>query len=213
MEEPLVAHLSLAFDLASGQRARLLRQPTIGPVIPDMLLGIWSGDLPRWRSLNPISRHILAWLSVQKTANDEEHICDSLFISRNAASTAVSLLERVGAIAKKDSGEIALQQEFDASNSVRIIAIEMKLRRWREALEQAIAYQKFADEAYVVLGETQRQLSCEARDAFSSCGVGLIIYDDGRFEAQISAASKMPIPSADRVLALTKLSSGPYCSA
>src|SRR5271154_1583050 len=97
MAKPLIAHLPFAFDLCVGQRARLLREPTIGSVIPDMLLGIWSGDMPRWRGLNSISRHVLAWLATQKHASSEAQLCENLMLSDRATSSAVSLLERVGA--------------------------------------------------------------------------------------------------------------------
>jgi DNA-binding transcriptional ArsR family regulator len=213
MAEPLVAHIPFAFDLGAGQRARLLREPIIGSVIPDMLLGIWSGDMPRWNGLNSISRHVLAWLSAQKSASSEEQLCENLLLSHRAASSAVSRLERVGAVTKRDSGEVCIQPHFDVSDSVRLIAIEMKLKKWREALEQAIVYRKFADEAYVVLDGCQVRLNDKAREAFTSNGVGLFLHQGGEFRNEILAASASPIPSVDRLFALAKVASGPYCLA
>jgi len=66
-----------------------------------LLLGIWSGELPRFDTLNGISRHILAWLSKQKVASSEEQLCEHLLLSRCAAGSAVSTLERVGAFRKE----------------------------------------------------------------------------------------------------------------
>ena len=101
MVKPLVALLPTVFDLRTGQRARLLREQHIGSVIPDLVFGIWSGELPHYERLNTISRHILVWLSTQRTANSEDQLCDDLLLSRYAADSAVSTLKRVGAISSE----------------------------------------------------------------------------------------------------------------
>jgi hypothetical protein len=214
MVKPLVALLPSVFDLHTGQRARLLREQPIGSVIPDLLFGIWSGELPRYARLNTVSRHILAWLSTQKIANSEEQLRNDLLLSQYAAESAVSALKHVGAISKRDSGEVELRPEFDVSGSVRLIAIEMKLKRWREALMQAIEYRKFADEAYVVLDGNQVRMTIEVRDAFVANGIGLFLQCGAELEREVSAEPLAPPPSAERLFAVSKLtSSGPYCLA
>jgi len=214
MVKPLVSLLSTVFDLHEGQRARLLREQTIGSVIPDLLLGIWSGELPRYEGLNTISRHILAWLSAQRIANSEEQLREDLLLSQHAADCAVSTLTRVGAISKRDSGEVELRPQFDGSCLVRLIAIEMKLKRWREALAQAIEYRKFADEAYVVLDENQVRINNELRDAFLANGIGLFLQSNGAVKREITAEPMTPAVSVERLFAVGKLaSSGPYCEA
>ena len=54
-------------------------------------------------------------------------------------------------------------------------AVELKLRRWREALDQAINYLKFADRAYVVLDGDQIARDEEMIKAFRAYGVGLLM--------------------------------------
>lgn len=214
MARPLIAHLPTAFHLHEGQRARLLREQSIGSVIPDLLLGIWSGELPRYGALNMVSRQVLAWLSTQKVANNEEQLRDNLWLSQQAIDSAVSRLTRLGAIAKRDSGEVEIRPAFDVSSSVRLIAIEIKLRRWREALRQAIDYRRFADQAYVVLDSNQVRMKSDISDEFRANGIGLFLQSDGAIQMEIQAATAPPHPSVDRVFALTKLAnSGPYCLA
>src|SRR5258708_19112479 len=140
MFKRLLPLLPTVFELSSGQRTRVLRETAIGSVIPDLMIGVWSGDLPRYSKLNGVSRHILAWLSTEKAVRDEKQLRDTLLLSKHAADFAVSALKRIGAIEKRDSGEIELRPEFDTSHSVRLIAIEIKLKRWRQALAQAIEY-------------------------------------------------------------------------
>jgi hypothetical protein len=213
MVKPLVAHIPSAFRLHPGQRARLLLEQPIGSVIPDLLFGIWSGELPRCGGLNTVSRHILAWLATQKVAH-QETLRENLLLSQYATESAVSALKRVGAVSKRDSGEVELRSEFNVSASIRLIAIEMKLKKWREALAQALEYRKFADEAYVVLDGNQAQLNASVRDAFVANGVGLFLQHSEGLEEKISAISTKPEPSVDRLFAVGKLSSsGPYCLA
>src|ERR1700691_105165 len=127
MLTPLIESLPAVFRLHSGQRLRVLREPTIGRVIPDVLVGIWSGELPRFGSLNSVSRHVLAWFSMQKIASGEQQLSEELLISQHATVAAMSSLKRVGAIEQRESGEVALRPEFDVSHTVKLIAIEMKL--------------------------------------------------------------------------------------
>jgi hypothetical protein len=214
MVKPLLPLLPTVFELNSGQRARVLRETAIGSVIPDLMIGVWSGDLPCYSKLNGVSRHILAWLSTEKAARDEEQLRDALLLSKPAADSAVSALQRIGAIEKKDSGEIELRREFDISHLVRLIAIEIKLKRWRQALAQAAEYRRFADEAYVVLDGAQLEAGAEISEAFLAHGVGLLLQRGGELSKEIPAESATPIPSVGRLMAVTKLgTSGPYCLA
>jgi hypothetical protein len=215
MLNPLIKSLPAVFRARSGQRLKVLREPTIGSVIPDILVGIWSGDLPRWSNLNSVSRHVLAWLSTQKVASGEQQLREVLLISEHAAVAAMSALKRVGAIAKKESGEVELRPEFDVSHAVKLIAIEVKLRRWREALDQAITYREFADEAYVVLDGNQVRFDADIRAAFASNGIGLFLQRGTEVKRKVAAVSgAKPSPSDDRLFALGKLAnSSPYCLA
>lgn len=214
MVKPLLPLLPVIFELSSGQRARVLRETAIGPVIPDLMIGVWSGELPRYSKLNGVGRHILAWLSTEKAVTNEEQLREALFLSKHAADSAVSALKRIGAIERRDSGEIELRSEFDVSNSIRLIAIELKLTRWREALEQAIEYRKFADEAYVVLDAAKVEVSPDMTAAFLAEGVGLLMQRGKELRKEIPANSVSPRPSVGRLLAVKKLgTSGPYCLA
>jgi hypothetical protein len=214
MVEPFLSHLSAVFQLCGGQRARLVREPTVGSMIPDLLLGIWSGELPRLTNLNGVSRHILAWLSTHKCISSEKYLHEDLLISHHAATSAVAALKRVGAIAKRDSGEIELRPEFDVSDSVRLIAIEMKLKRWREALNQAIEYKLFANEAWVVLDGNQVRITDDMQASFVKNGVGLLLQRGSDLVKEISAAPCFPRPSDERYFLVGKLAkSGPYCLA
>jgi hypothetical protein len=152
---------------------------------------------------------------MQKVASGEQQLREELLISQHATVAAMSSLKRVGAIEQRESGEVALRPEFDVSHTVKLIAIEMKLTRWREALGQAIAYREFADEAYVVLDGNQVRLTADIRAAFVSNGVGLFLQRGAEVKRRIvTARGAQRMPSVDRLFAVSKLAkSGPYCLA
>jgi hypothetical protein len=60
------------------------------------------------------------------------------------------------------------------SRRCSVVAIEAKLVRWREALDQATAYRAYADASYVALPEASFARALGAQDCFLSAGVGLI---------------------------------------
>lgn len=56
-----------------------------------------------------------------------------------------------------------------------VIAVEVKLKRWREALAQARAYRRFADRVYVALDANHAPEQQTALTAFRRTGVGLCL--------------------------------------
>ncbi len=59
------------------------------------------------------------------------------------------------------------------------VAIELKLRNWKRALEQGIVYQLTAD--WVFAAMPRKVITTEVHDAFAGHGVGLIgVSDAGR---------------------------------
>jgi hypothetical protein len=75
--------------------------------------------------------------------------------------------------------------------SLRVVAIEAKLTRWRDALAQAVEYRRFADDVYVALTESSAQAAVRHRDEFRKAGVGLMSVN-GRVRTLVR-----PAPSVD----------------
>jgi len=71
----------------------------------------------------------------------------------------------------------------------RIVAVEAKLSRWRDALAQATSYRTYADESYVALPVRQAMTAAKSRDLFDAAGVGLLSTDStGRINVLLRAA-------------------------
>ena len=76
--------------------------------------------------------------------------------------------------------------------SDRVEAVELKLRDWREALRQAIAYQIGADRVWVAMPLAAASTAYRERWRFEAEHVGLLAVDDtGRVRAPIPAGSSI----------------------
>ena len=87
-------------------------------------------------------------------------------------------------------GEVKYATEFDykrgrtdivaVSTDGKVIAIEAKLIKWKEALQQAYRNQCFADLSYVLLPESEVKNASKYNIEFNRRGVGLCcITEDG----------------------------------
>lgn len=211
---PVVAAIpDILGPVSAGWSMKVLREVAVGNVIPDLLVGTWYGQ-PSKFAFGNVARHILAFLQRDRECDiPKQRIEDELYLTPTAAEKGLSQLLRAGAVRTLDSGELRASTEFPAP-SVKLIAIEMKMKRWREALAQGESYLVFADEAYVVLDGNQLTNSSELLREFELSPVGLLVQRGQQIEKLVDALPSLRSPSADRVLAVQKLTtSAPYCFA
>ncbi len=69
-----------------------------------------------------------------------------------------------------------------------LVAVELKLRDWRQALQQAIAYQLAADRTWVAMPLASASAAYRQRWRFGAEGVGLLAVDD-------RGCVRVPIPA------------------
>jgi hypothetical protein len=73
-----------------------------------------------------------------------------------------------------------------SKNMDKIIAIEVKVSKWKQALRQALNYQLAADESYVAI--LKKHSTAIRSDVFNQLGIGLITIDsEGRASIEIPA--------------------------
>lgn len=189
----------------AGDPERLvqLREPTVGNVIPDLLLGEWSEELrPPKRSFTFIEARILALLEEHDELMESD-ISQLLHLSASVAAKAFKRIERSGLIFSTRSGKISLDAGCFTRGLI-VTAVELKLCRWREALEQAVSYLKFADRAYVVLDADRTAGDEPMVQAFRTFRVGLLVLRANDLTEVVSAPTHHCI-SPQRVQAVQKL--------
>jgi hypothetical protein len=75
-----------------------------------------------------------------------------------------------------------------------IIAIELKLDKWRSALRQADNFSLSADHSWVVLDQERSQSAQQSREAFKTTGVGLATTDsDGQLKIFTRPKKRPPV--------------------
>ena len=82
-----------------------------------------------------------------------------------------------------------------ADSSQRVLAFEVKLERWRDALDQAYRCLAFAHLAYVVVPVAAARRATRHESEFRRRGVGIVCVDDSGFRVVVEAAMREPLMS------------------
>ncbi len=82
-----------------------------------------------------------------------------------------------------------------AARTTDVAAVELKVKDWRAAVRQAMAYQLGADRSYVALPLWRAQEAYRSRHAFEAEGIGLLAVDAHGLVRTVLA----PLPSPRRM--------------
>ena len=130
---------------------RTLAQRPVGGVIPDFIylrsnrLSFPSGA----DGLTSIESSIVATLA-SCAGLREDAIAERLYSRVERIAPYLRALERSGVLRRSDDGVLVLRRGA-LPKAAHVVAVEAKLRRWREAVGQAAAYLAFANQSYVAL--------------------------------------------------------------
>jgi hypothetical protein len=173
----------------------------VGSVVPDIVIGV-ADSIPHWprRSVSVVEAHVIAQL-VQKGAMRVNELVETLYLSDTGAQRAISAITSAGFAGSTDGGYVIPKCYF---SNARVIAVEFKLRKWREALAQASAYRDFANESYVVLDSSQVTDEQRVCAAFTGAGVGLIFARGATLDVAVRSHARESV-SAGWIQVLQKL--------
>ena len=169
-----------------------LVEPSVCNFIPDLLLCRFIGGiaLESARRITNLEATLLAAIDVAGECTQME-LHSKVFITEQRALVALARLEKIRRIERTTYGAYRLTPGTSCE-SVELIAVEFKLRRWIEALAQAIRYKEFADRSYVVVDGTQVDSSQRIIETFSSHGRKAIRSGDSRIRiAQTRRAARL----------------------
>jgi hypothetical protein len=80
----------------------------------------------------------------------------------------------------RNRADIVFFEETPDGDVGTIIAVEAKLKNWRQAIQQAYRDRLFADRVYVALPSEHASSAIENISQFRQTSVGLIIWEDDR---------------------------------
>lgn len=204
MLDPLMRALSLVLDIEPGASVCTVREPLIGSQIPDVLVGIARGRRPTRdsRPLSGLECNVVALLS-NSGDQDETAIQRALWMDEATTEHLVGRLVKRRVIRRLANGRLSLRSTAWAEQ-VELVAVEAKMKRWRDALRQAVSYREFVDRAYVVLDGNQVRVAENLCAEFLSQGVGLLLQFGPSLRLVIPAIAERRITST-RVRAAEKL--------
>ena len=107
-----------------------------------------------------------------------------------------------GAVRELRSGAYALTDEL-ASMRAEVVAVEAKMRDWKQALQQANAYQRFADRVSVVLDWTMAPRDKETIEVFRRSRTGLARLRPGSLDWIVVPASRSIPNGVEREYVIT----------
>jgi hypothetical protein len=113
-----------------------------------------------------------------------------LFTLEGRVSSALRRLIKRGVIQRDDSGSYALVSNF--SSRFEVVAVEAKLTRWREAIEQAKDYRTFSNQSFIALPESVIDRNPTIPDACEDAGVGLVAVTPSDVELVVEPGSSTP---------------------
>lgn len=154
------------------------KEVPVGSVIPDLVM-VGSDMQPdaylKAKKLGYIHFHLL-WLIRQQGACTPAALAKLSYLSTDEINLKLKNLEKAGLVVKRNrSFEI---NETVAEVQACVVSIEVKLTKWRDALEQAISYRAFSDAAFVILDANTAPEPTKIADVFENAGIGLI-YANG----------------------------------
>jgi hypothetical protein len=163
----------LLATLRLGEHAELLGSLQVGSVIPDLV--VVRRELSVHRRLAPVSG-LESWIVAEVRRNPGATLAvlaDRLFTRVERAERAAVHLERAEVLRRRsDGGYVVRRGLFPAA--AQVIAVEAKLHRWHDAIDQATSYRRFANRSFVALPRTTIERTPRISEACFARGLGLI---------------------------------------
>lgn len=214
---PLESHLlgrlersALAKVLRSRGTAEWLafRHLQVGMTIPDLVLVRKPRVKPPSRSIRPSRSRLTvfdSWALAELLRYGPQRL-DTLAGRLHARAERVlgslGRLERLDLILTPTRG-VYRAARMRSLLSAEVVAVEAKLQRWGEALDQAVSYLSFANRSFIALPEPLASGRETVREACSQAGIGLLAVGVGAPRLVVPARRHEP-RSGDWVWLLSK---------
>ncbi len=103
----------------------------------------------------------------------------SYTLEAQLAAPVTAWLRETGCHVEAEVPILGRRADLVGARDGELVAVELKLRDWREALRQAMAYQLAADRAWVAMPLAAASSAYRARWRFEAEGIGLLAVDEG----------------------------------
>lgn len=209
LEEQLLAILRKTFPPSLARSGRHEIQSftkfQVGMTIPDLMIisrrksGPCEACVRRVPSLFECA--VLAELLKRKQTRPSE-VSRRLYAREGAVGKAINKLAAHGLLTLHKNGTVSARRQA-LLPVIKIVSVEAKLIRWKEAVQQARQYLAFSDSAYVALPEVLSD-GHRIRVACSRAGVGLISVGPNNSEVVLKPRKRHRKYSPERLWLIHK---------
>lgn len=184
-DTPISASFRLESDLCSvlidavenaaalGEPGTLLRELRVGTVIPDLVLV--RAMTQAGRGFSSFESWVIAAL-LRSRRLTVETLARRLYARPVNAKRALHALLRRQIVRRLSGDTYELLPDWFPVDP-EVVAVEAKLTRWREAVEQASAYLRFSDRSYVAVPPETVRSAADLLPACCARGLGLLTVE------------------------------------
>lgn len=187
----------LPLRMSPGSRATIFREPSLASGFPDLVIVVWRESValhwPEARMSLETSDLRLMHLLHQKGGASQSEVVD---VFGRRSSWSLERLYEAGMIRRKGESWIpySLRRSFAAS---KIIAIEAKIGRWSDVMNQAVLNTWFASKSYVLVSTPPSEAQLDSAQRW---GIGVCSISDADVHEVESDVSHLPRSYASWVL-------------
>lgn len=145
------------------------RELVVGSTIADIVLCARATSMPQFAAPLTVAQCVLMSLVRRRGSISVDELTATA--RHDQLQRNLDALEESGLVTVS-RGRIAPVRPWWGTRNV--IAIEAKLYKWRDALDQAVRYLAYADESYVALPEACTPRAVSELHLFEAAGVGLL---------------------------------------
>lgn len=175
----------------SQKNVAIFIEPQIASGYPDLVIvEFFSEPSIKWsiqrKELGRIELQLLYFIQVHKRTDIVE-ISERLGFPENVATHAIHKLEKCGLIRRYKNFTL---QAIDIERYCRIkkvISVEAKIDKWKEAIRQAESNLWFSTESYILLNK--EECSQNIKDACSEKGIGIILVN-GTIRTELASVKR-----------------------
>jgi|SRR5690242_3278391 len=168
-----------------GRRIQVFEHVQVGTIIPDLVL-VASRANHTERNHLPRLTVFDAWVATVLQFGGPKAALDIAGMLHGRASrvrTSLARLKRHRLVTQASSEGVFKSNAQRIRRRAEIVAVEAKLERWSEAIQQARHYLTFANRAYIAIPAHRAKASNKVRQECRKAGVGLVAV--GKREASV----------------------------
>ncbi len=159
------------------------REVRVGGCIPDLVSIHFEQDPNSfsWPSRWSTRHSYTLWLLRDRTLTVEE-ISEAFYEPIDKVKPVINFVISAGLAFINKRGKVSLSTQANNITQANVVAVEAKLRDWRQALNQAIRYKDFADIVFVAMDASNIPTSKDYLNIFKEQKIGLCAVTDSSYD-------------------------------